>query len=137
MRVFVFALLGQAVWAQKGGNKGGGTTDSGSSMTGSAPADDDWSMAYSTCSKQSTSISDGSCNSSPSDSCSTCGGSSDYDEVISIDGTTRKIRASGCPNNNPMTNCLGDNPNMAAEHDTASAEAERWFLLACFLSFRE
>ena len=57
----------------------------------------------------------GSCNSAPSDACSTTGQSSTYAETIN--GDTREIRAMGCPNSNPLTNCLGDNPSMAAEQD--------------------
>jgi hypothetical protein len=57
----------------------------------------------------------GSCNSAPNDACSTTGQSSTYAETIN--GDTREIRAMGCPNSNPLTNCLGDNPSMAAEQD--------------------
>ena len=60
--------------------------------------------------------SDGSCNgAAPSDACSATGTSSAYAETVN--GATREIRASGCPNNNPVTNCLGDNPSRAAEQD--------------------
>lgn len=58
-------------------------------------------------------LTSGSCTNSPSDACSESGSSASYSE--SIDGDTRSIQSSGCPANNPLTNCLGDNPSKAAE----------------------
>jgi len=99
----ILALLLTAVGAQK---NGGG---------GSVVVDDDWTMSYQSCILQETDLRGGSCTVSNSDACSACGGSSKY--VETIDGDTRRIRASGCPNNNPLTNCLGDNPSEAGEQD--------------------
>ena len=111
-----WAVLGLAArcGAQKGNkNKGGGT---GGTTTTAAPYDDDgWSMSYQECSLQDTDLIDGSCKNYVDDACSACGGSSKY--VETIDGDMRKMRASGCPNNNPLTMCLGDNPSQPAEQD--------------------
>ena len=45
--------------------------------------------------------------------CALDGSSSTYTETVS--GSTRRIVASGCPNNNPVVVCVGNNPNPAQD----------------------
>lgn len=55
----------------------------------------------------------GSCKGSGN--CNVDGSSTTYTETIQ--GEVREIRASGCPNNNPVDVCIGDNPNPANTQD--------------------
>jgi len=57
----------------------------------------------------------GSCSESSIDECSTAGEDAAYAETI--DGDVRRIRSAGCPNNNPLTNCLASNPRPASLQD--------------------
>ena len=54
---------------------------------------------------------DGECKNTASNPCSQTGASGAYSETI--EGSQRQITTSGCPNNNPLTICVGDNPNPA------------------------
>ena len=107
LRWLAAAWLLPPVLGQKG-DKGGGTSNGGTGGGGGT-------ASGSTDGHGSIDSGGGSCNSVPSDACSTTGGSASYSETIS--GETRQIRTGGCPNTNPLTNCLGDNPNAAAEQD--------------------
>ena len=50
----------------------------------------------------------GTCRKSAANPCNLDGSSSTYAE--SLEGGQRVIRAAGCPNNNPVHECVGDNP---------------------------
>jgi hypothetical protein len=53
----------------------------------------------------------GSCSGSAAQPCSLTGTNSNYEETI--EGDVRQVTANGCPNNNPLTVCAGNNPNPA------------------------
>lgn len=55
------------------------------------------------------------CKKTVSSPCALDGTSSVYTE--SVAGDVRTIKASGCPNNNPVNVCVGDNPNPANNQD--------------------
>ena len=61
----------------------------------------------------------GKCNFDAASSCALDGSDASYTETVS--GLTRRIQASGCPNNNPHVPCIGDNPNAAVAQDYDSA----------------
>ena len=56
-----------------------------------------------------------SCKEDPNNQCSTAGRDAAYAEAIV--GGVRQIRGGGCPNTDPLTNCLNTNPRPAAVQD--------------------
>ena len=102
MGCLFLACLAVAAAQKNGGSKGGGTGGGGTGGTGGGSTDGHGSIYDG----------GGTCHTTVSDTCSTSGADAAYSETIS--GESRVLSTSGCPNSNPLTNCLGEEVSLHA-----------------------